>query len=519
MNPSPNQLGIETTPAEQEADRLIAAVRGKIDALFQHLDNETGDASEVPLTRDQVLFAIWQVVKNDPDFAARFPGIIRRTTVQGDAAKALLGRFEHDPSFLRILAVGTVQLPEFSRGISKFFLNRGHERAAELDEKYGDGYDIYAKGPVESRTAFIRYTFEKQWGVKLEDEDFSKLLEQSAVLAGGMNAIKFIFEAVVDKAEKSGKNMQFVLPDNSFGTAWDFVGQISRGRESTVGHTKIETKQKNGLHLTCDEVDRFYDQNPPAGDSLSRMWYITPVGNPSGTSMTPEQLYDVCERIVDRDPNASMLLDEVYVGGMNPARRNALMKLIIKDKKIRERIIHLNSLSKSHGQCGRRVAMYTSFNKDLFDNCHAVNMLSTAGCPPNVYADAWALDDFDESLEAKLALQHKFWQRERKGLLSYLTSGEFDDVFHADQSHIREEDIEDCTTIYLCLRLRDDLDLRQGEEARDRVMTRTGCLGVPQNLAGGKYLRLSLGEISAPEYAKYAPDYNREDDAKFLAAA
>lgn len=510
---------VNRTPAQLEADRLVGTVRGNLLAAATIENDDAYVDPKVKLPIDQVLAAIWQVVKNDPILQKRFPGLIRRITAQGAATRELLTMFEYDPEFLHILAVGTVQLPKFATAVSEFFIKRGGELEAELREKYGDGYDLYARGPEESRRAFIEYTFSKQWGVELDNAEKAKLLEQTAVLAGGMNALKFIFEAAVNNALNKGKKMEFALPDNSFGTAWNFLELLEKGRKD-VGHKKIQTKQSEGLHLTGADVDAFYDENDPAGEGVSRMWYITPVGNPSGTSMTPEQFYEVCSKIVERDSEATIFVDEVYVGTMNLVRANALMAPIIADLKIRDRIIHLNSLSKSHGQCGRRVAMYTSFNKDIFDDHHSVNTLSTAGAPAAVYADAWALDDFNESMEKVVEKIHKFWNREKIGLFHYLSkSGNFGDIFHEDQSHIRDEDLNDCTTIYLCLRLRDDIDLKEGEDASDRVLARTGCLGVPARLAGGQYLRMSLGELSAPTYAKYAPDYQEHDDDQFLAAA
>jgi hypothetical protein len=70
----------------------------------------------------------------------------------------------------------------------------------------------------------------------------------------------------------------------------------------------LKTSPKAKLHLTPEDVHEFYSKNKV---HQFESWYITPVGNPSGTKMDPEQLTQTCEAILKYNPNALILLDIV----------------------------------------------------------------------------------------------------------------------------------------------------------------------------------------------------------------
>jgi hypothetical protein len=70
----------------------------------------------------------------------------------------------------------------------------------------------------------------------------------------------------------------------------------------------LKTSPKAKLHLTPEDVHEFYSKNKV---HQFESWYITPVGNPSGTKMDPEQLTQTCEAILKHNPNALILLDIV----------------------------------------------------------------------------------------------------------------------------------------------------------------------------------------------------------------
>lgn len=62
------------------------------------------------------------------------------------------------------------------------------------------------------------------------------------------------------------------------------------------------------MHLSPDDVHEFYLKTVP---TKSESWYITPVGNPSGTKMKPDQLTDTVKAIIKHNPNAVIILDSV----------------------------------------------------------------------------------------------------------------------------------------------------------------------------------------------------------------
>jgi len=51
------------------------------------------------------------------------------------------------------------------------------------------------------------------------------------------------------------------------------------------------------LHLSKEDVEEYYLKNKP---NAFESWYITPVGNPSGTKMDSKKLIDNCKTILEK---------------------------------------------------------------------------------------------------------------------------------------------------------------------------------------------------------------------------
>lgn len=113
-------------------------------------------------------------------------------------------------------------------------------------------------------------------------------MQNSAISCGGMRGLKDIADALVLNAKEQGKPHRFIQPDNSFGTWWNIIEKPEVNDRFRREIYTVQSHEENKLHLSDDDVRTFYKNNS-RHDFES--WYITPVGNPSGTKMTPEVLF------------------------------------------------------------------------------------------------------------------------------------------------------------------------------------------------------------------------------------
>jgi len=234
-------------------------------------------------------------------------------------------------------------------------------------------------------------------------------------------------------------------------------------------------------------------------------WYITPVGNPSGTEIDADNLAGACKAIIEHDPEATIILDCVYIRTLEGDGPRKLMERVFADPRVMQRVIMVESFSKTHGICGERIGSYSSVNKELFTSVQTVNMQLSAGNGRYRSGLALAIAESTPEEEAVIRRLHKFWAQERAGLYQYLiASGRFTHLFDDNQSHIRPEKLLEPRGLYLFVKLREGVDLKQ-------VLQETGCLGVLTPMKSGTYLRLAVGKITKPTYAKYIPGYEGKD--------
>ncbi len=170
---------------------------------------------------------------------------------------------------------------------------------------------------------------------------------------------------------------------------------------------------------------------------------------------------------------------------------------VLHDPLVRDRVVILESFSKTHGFCGERIGVYTSPNDEIFGRIQNLNMTLSAGNGRYRSALAEALATPTPVQAQKLRELHQFWGQERKGLYQYLIgSGNFDDIFEPDQPHILQDQLDEPLGLYVFLRL------RPGVHTKD-VLIKTGCLGVETTMGDGStWMRFAVGKITKPTYSK-----------------
>ncbi len=204
--------------------------------------------------------------------------------------------------------------------------------------------------------------------------------------------------------------------------------------------------------------------------------------------MTPEQLQETIEAINKANPNAILFLDCAYIRTLRRRTARALMSPIFSDAKLYKNVIVLESFSKTHGLCGERIGCFFTPNAEIYNVLQNYNTTVSSG--NGRYKDALALTlatPTDEEVKTVKSL-HRFWAQERAGLYKYLMRDQFADVFERKQSHLTADQLNEPLGIYIFLKLKKDVDLRE-------VFKRTKCLGVEVQMGSGTYVRFAVCKL------------------------
>ncbi|MEK9132497.1 MAG: aminotransferase class I/II-fold pyridoxal phosphate-dependent enzyme [Patescibacteria group bacterium] len=483
--PHERELEGEENPIRDHAERIMSG----------------GEIGGIQKATHEALLRVIDRVFNDETLIVNFKGAdIRRVAMSGNIIAEIWRRIHGDPEMIQLLTIGDTEIPPFMQRTVERIIKRAHIFHMDAIREGKTGYDVAAKGTEETRRALMKF-LDRYYGFSEQTDrpDLMKTLtKQTCVVHGGMTGLDYITAGLIQRADNKGAKHNFVWPSNSFGT-WPSIANM-RSRNGAVADTHIiKSEQKHGLHLTPEQVTTYYKEHQPAPGKTTS-WYITPVGNPSGTKITPRQLQGTCEAIVKNDPEAVIILDLVYLRMLKVEEARALMAGIVGNAEVFNRVIVLDSFSKTHGLCGERAGLFFSANPDLFTDPQNVMMLLTAGVSKQTDCLERAIAMSSDGEIAKFDKLHEFWRKEVEGLYYYLIkSGEFKHLFDEDQSHINEAGLKDPTNLYLCLKLKNGVDSKQ-------ILAETHCLGVEDGrMQPGTYMRFAVGKIRQPTFAKYAP--------------
>jgi len=444
-----------------------------------------------------ILKAVWAnevITSQCPDL------IIRLTSLRGEVSKRIWQNRGRNPDEIQILAVGTVAAPKHLDNYASFLKNfykntsEGIEEDTERlskDRNFEIGYDLLSKGGEASRKSVLK-AFNHYYN--MPTNLLEKCMENSAITCGGMRGLKDLADACVLSAKDAGATHRFIQPDNSFGTWWNIIERPVKNDAFRREIFSVAGKPENKLHITKDDVIEFYKKHPA---TAHESWYITPVGNPSGTKMTCEQLVSTCKAIVECNPKAVIILDSVYIRTLLASDAKELLSGLVKTPELFNHIVFLESFSKSHGLCRERLGIYFSANDKLFTRLHTANIGFSAG--PGYVKDFQflALGNASAKDNEGVDALHWFWQKERKGLYNFLMNDKNKHLFAETQPHVRKEDMDKPCTLYILMKTRD------GIKAQD-IFIATGALGVDTPMLTGHYVRFAVGTLTRPTYSKYA---------------
>ncbi len=478
-------------------------LRFKNRVVSNHADRILGVHPELQAVATDVKGKVSEVIKAifaDEVIRKNFQGAeIRWTAMCGEVAQEVLTLIGESPDRIGLMSIGDVDLPDFAREMANQMMESAHEHHRALAEEEGYGYDLTSKGSERARVSMIDY-FDRHYDFSSVPGLKEKLSLNSTIVGGGMRGLDDIATAMVNIAQSEStpdkpRTHRFIHPDNSFGT-WHAITDLRSNKGKTAEVHKVPTDQKNLLHLSPEQVDEFYAEHP-ANEGYNDSWCITPVGNPSGTYIDADALAETCKRIVRHNPKAKIILDCTYVRTLKPEVAKHLVAGILHDPEVLDRVVFLESFSKTHGFSGERLGTYFSANAEIYEGIQNINMMLSAGNGRQKSALVLALTNPTEAQDQKIQQLHEFWARERKGLYAYLIeSGDFEDLFEEEQDHIEPGQLDEPLGLYVLLKLKPGVSGRE-------VLVQTGCLGVETKLNSGAYIRFSVGKIKEPTYAKY----------------
>jgi len=445
------------------------------------------------LPKNPALQDVTQAVWKNETVTAVCPAlVIRLASLRGEVTKKVWEDLGNDPNDVQILAVGSTAIPKHLTRFHNFlknWVNQSSELSAEFRKgiDWSIGYDLVSKGSSRGTIPVLKL-FAKHYG--FTDKHIDQLADNIAITSGGMRGLKDLVDGSLMRSKAAKTFHRFIQPDNSFGTWWNIIEKPVQDDANRREIHTIQTSPLNKLHLTPEDVNEFYANHPA---HTHESWYITPVGNPSGTAMTPEQLITTCEAIIMHNPNAYILLDTVYVRTLSADDARELMAPVLENESVLNHTIFLESFSKSHALCRERLGCYFSFNPKLFTTLHAANIAYSAGPGHTKDFQFEALGCASAADNEGIRDLHQFWQAERKGLYSHLIKN-FSHLFEETQPHITEQDINRTLGLYLLLKTADRVQAKH-------IFLESGILGVDTPLLSGHYVRFSVGQMLQPKYS------------------
>lgn len=281
------------------------------------------------------------------------------------------------------------------------------------------------------------------------------------------------FSAVIEwlKTIYKNKKINFIFPEASF-LANIEIAKTTLWADNLVS---IPKPQQDNFFLDFNQIEKYLKE-----DSSHNILYITPVWNPSWELIDPAQLIALTKQI-SKYEKITLIFDNVYVSLLETHISKSIFKEIFEDENIKNKIIVCESMSKTFGTTGIRIAWTRGFNKDLMLEIRKINSLHKAGFSKllveflrNILWDLELLTNFQKQ-------SFKYWSDKRIEFYKKLKTN-FSEFFDFDASC----KVTPNQWIYLFLKIKDSAD-------PINIFIQTKAIWVTINLSDGTYIRYAFG--------------------------
>lgn len=415
--------------------------------------------SGTSITRKDVLRELFQ----NEELKQKFVNEIRRSTVIGQLANEILQQLGNTDS-CKILAIGDVA---YFWELKEIWANLVSEALQKIDVQNLSGYDMTGQGSGELRNALYEYM-----NLSYDFSSIGKDLSNEIIPTyGATDGFVSILDAI--KGLYPDKKIQFIYPEASF-MANVKIAESMFGAENTIRICKPSS-------------DNFFFT--PRGalehrDDTVHIYYITSVWNPTGDKIDVDNLFEVMRHIAHNDRTAVFLMDNVYVGILRTEESRALFAKIFENTNIPDKIIFLESLSKTLGATGIRIGWIWTLNPLFSENIKKTVILKKAGfsrvldgLAVNLLSDMKSIDEFQEKV-------YDFWSAQRLKFVEYIREN-YPHFFDFEAS----PPVYDRQGIYVLLRVRDGYDIQD-------IFAETGMIWVGIALSDGYYIRYAFGNVN-----------------------
>lgn len=242
---------------------------------------------------------------------------------------------------------------------------------------------------------------------------------------------------------------------------------------------KINKSSPSNYFVTKNDIETI-----KKWEDVVNIYYITPVWNPTWEKLNTQELYKLLSFISDSDENSYFIMDNVYVWLLKEENSTKLFSNIFSNSKLLNKIIFLESLSKTLWTTWIRLWWIWSFNSILTDNIKKITLLKKAWFS-KIISEFWVnfLSDLDEISKFQIdvytyfSIQRLWFLEEIKAKYSHYFNFEY------------MPKVLDREWIYLLLKINDWYTIQE-------IFEKTWIIGVKIELSDWIYIRYAFWNVN-----------------------
>lgn len=428
--------------------------------MYEKIIQEISDKfSNETINRKGILKELFQ----NNELKQKFVNEIRRSTIIGQITNEILQKFEQN-NLCKILAIWDVayfwELKNNWEDLIQISLKN-------IDVQNLSGYDLSWQWSDKLRNSLYNYMKLYYDFSKIEKNISSDIIPTYGATDG--------FVSILDTIKNiyPNKKINFIYPEASF-----------------MANVKIAEHilwEQNIIKINKPTLDNFFfteEEIPSFKDAIINIYYITSVWNPTGNKIDSKKLFGILSHISINDKNSIFLMDNVYVGILKEKESKDLFSKIFENSEVLQKIIFLESLSKTLWTTGIRIGWIWSINSLFSENIKKTVILKKAGFSKildelavNLLSDLEKINNFQNEV-------YDFWSSQRLKFLEFIKEN-YSHFFDFEAS----APVLDRQWIYIFLKVKNWFNIQE-------IFAETWLIWVGITLSDGDYIRYAFWNIS-----------------------